>query len=80
VGPEGRARARLPLPREGAPDARYDLGRTNDEDSAIEDFAAAQELALDDFFTFSARRTEFLDPVLAGRANGTWDPRRRTWS
>jgi hypothetical protein len=38
-----------------------DLGRADDEDAAVEDLAAAQELALDDFFTFSALRTEALD-------------------
>jgi hypothetical protein len=38
-----------------------DLGRADDEDAAIEDFAAAQELALDDFFSFAARRTDALD-------------------
>jgi hypothetical protein len=43
------------------PTRDMDLGRADDEDSAIEDLAAAQELALDDFFTFSARRTEALD-------------------
>ena len=40
-----------------------DLGRTDDEDAAVEDFAAAQELALDDFFTFAVRRTDTLDDV-----------------
>jgi hypothetical protein len=43
------------------PTRDMDLGRTDDEDAAVEDFGAAQELALDDFFTFSARRTEALD-------------------
>jgi Nucleotidyl transferase AbiEii toxin, Type IV TA system len=38
-----------------------DLGRADDEDAAIEDFAAAQELGLDDFFTFVVRRTDALD-------------------
>jgi len=38
-----------------------DLGRDDDEETAVEDFAAAQELALDDFFTFAARRTDALD-------------------
>jgi len=43
------------------PTRDMDLGRADDEDAAIEDFAAAQELALDDFFTFIARRTDDLD-------------------
>jgi Nucleotidyl transferase AbiEii toxin, Type IV TA system len=38
-----------------------DLGRADDEDAAIEDVTAAQELALDDFFTFAARQTDALD-------------------
>jgi hypothetical protein len=38
-----------------------DLGRADDEDAAIEDFAAAQGLALDDFFTFAAVRTDAFD-------------------
>jgi hypothetical protein len=38
-----------------------DLGRTDGENAAIEDFAAAQALALDDFFTFAVRRTDALD-------------------
>src|SRR5438876_2533328 len=38
-----------------------DLGRTDDEDAAIEDFTAAQELVLDDFFSFAMRRTDDLD-------------------
>ena len=37
-----------------------DLGRTDDEEAAVEDFAAAQELALDDFFTFAVVRTDAL--------------------
>jgi hypothetical protein len=43
------------------PTRDMDLGRADDEDAAIEDFATAQELALDDFFTFAARRTDALD-------------------
>lgn len=27
-----------------------------------------------------AEATEFLDPILAGRAAGKWDPQRRTWA
>lgn len=38
-----------------------DLGRSDSEDAAVEDFAAAQALALDDFFTFAVRRTDALD-------------------
>jgi hypothetical protein len=38
-----------------------DLGRADDEDAAVEDFAAAQELALDDFFTFAVVRTDTFD-------------------
>jgi hypothetical protein len=40
------------------PTRDMDLGRGDDEDTAVEDFAAAQELALDDFFTFAVRRTD----------------------
>src|SRR5437764_10589546 len=43
------------------PTRDMDLGRADDQDAAIEDFAAAQELALDDFFTFAARRTDAFD-------------------
>jgi len=43
------------------PTRDMDLGRADDEDAATEDFAAAQELALDDFFTFAVRRTGGLD-------------------
>jgi hypothetical protein len=43
------------------PTRDMDLGRADDEDAATEDFAAAQELALDDFFTFAARRTDAFD-------------------
>ena len=43
------------------PTRDMDLGRADDEDAAIEDLAAAQALALDDFFTFAARRTDALD-------------------
>lgn len=38
-----------------------DLGRDDDEDAAIRDIAAAQQIALDDFFTFAAMRTSDLD-------------------
>ena len=43
------------------PTRDMDLGRTDDEDAAIEDFTAAQELVLDDFFSFALRRTDDLD-------------------
>ena len=43
------------------PTRDMDLGRADDEDAAVEDFVAAQELVLDDFFTFAARRTDDLD-------------------
>ena len=43
------------------PTRDMDLGRADDEDAAIADFAAVQELALDDFFTFAVRRTDDLD-------------------
>jgi len=43
------------------PTRDMDLGRTDDEDAAIEDFTAAQELVLDDFFSFAVRRTDDLD-------------------
>jgi hypothetical protein len=43
------------------PTKDMDLGRTDDEDAAIEDFTAVQELALDDFFSFAVRRTDDLD-------------------
>ena len=43
------------------PTRDMDLGRDDSEDAAVEDFAAAQQLALDDFFTFAAVRTDALD-------------------
>jgi hypothetical protein len=43
------------------PTRDMDLGRDDSEDAAVEDFAAAQALALDDFFTFAAVRTDALD-------------------
>lgn len=43
------------------PTRDMDLGRADDEDAAVVDLAAAQELALDDFFTFAVRRTDSLD-------------------
>jgi hypothetical protein len=43
------------------PTRDMDLGRTDDEEAAVRDFAAAQELSLDDFFTFAVRRTDALD-------------------
>lgn len=38
-----------------------DLGREDDEQAAIQDITAAQQLMLDDFFTFSATRTDELE-------------------
>jgi predicted nucleotidyltransferase component of viral defense system len=38
-----------------------DLGRDDDEQAAIADIAAAQQLALDDYFTFAATRTDELE-------------------
>jgi hypothetical protein len=38
-----------------------DLGRQDDEQAAIRDIAATQQLALDDFFTFAAIRTDELE-------------------
>jgi hypothetical protein len=38
-----------------------DLGRDDDEQAAIGDIAAAQQLALDDHFTFAATRTDELE-------------------
>jgi hypothetical protein len=69
-----------------------DLGRADDEDAAVEDFAAAQEFALDDFVTFAARRTDALDDaddfrairlhVTAELASRVFDQfvDQRTWS
>jgi len=38
-----------------------DLGRDDDEQAAIRDITAAQQLALDDYFTFAAIRTDELE-------------------
>lgn len=38
-----------------------DLGRDDDEQAAIRDITAAQQLALDDYFTFAAARTDELE-------------------
>ncbi len=38
-----------------------DLGRDDDEEAAIRDITAAQQLTLDDFFSFAAIRTDELD-------------------
>jgi hypothetical protein len=43
------------------PTRDIDLGRDDDEQAAIEDITAAQQLALDDFFTYAAIRTDELD-------------------
>ena len=42
------------------PTKDIDLGRRDDETAAIEDITAAQQLALDDFFTYAATRTDRL--------------------
>jgi len=38
-----------------------DLGRDDDEQAAIGDITAAQQLAMDDYFTFAATRTDELE-------------------
>jgi hypothetical protein len=43
------------------PTRDMDLGRDDDEDAAVEDLTAAQQLELDDFFTFVVRRPDALD-------------------
>jgi hypothetical protein len=43
------------------PTRDMDLGRADDEQAAIEDFAAAQQLALGDYFNFIVLRTDALD-------------------
>jgi predicted nucleotidyltransferase component of viral defense system len=43
------------------PTKDIDLGRDDDEQAAIEDITAAQQLVLDDFFTYNAIRTDELD-------------------
>ena len=43
------------------PTRDIDLGRDDDEQAAIEDMTAAQQLALDDFFTYNAIRTDEFD-------------------
>jgi predicted nucleotidyltransferase component of viral defense system len=43
------------------PTKDIDLGRADDEQAAIEDITAAQQLALDDFFTYAAIRSDELD-------------------
>lgn len=50
------------------PTRDMDLGRTDDEEAAVEDLTAAQQLALDDFFTFAVRRTDALDDTADFRA------------
>ncbi len=45
------------------PTKDIDLGRDDNEDAAIQDILTAQELVLDDFFTFAARRTRELDDI-----------------
>ena len=43
------------------PTKDIDLGRDDDEQTAIEDITAAQQLVLDDFFAYAAIRTDELD-------------------
>jgi hypothetical protein len=43
------------------PTKDIDLGRDDDEQAAIADITAAQQLALDDYFTFAATRTDELE-------------------
>jgi hypothetical protein len=43
------------------PTKDIDLGRDDDEQAAIEDITAAQQLAMDDYFTFAATRTDELE-------------------
>jgi hypothetical protein len=43
------------------PTKDIDLGRADDEQAAIEDITAAQQLVLDDFFTYAAIRSDELD-------------------
>jgi hypothetical protein len=50
------------------PTKDIDLGRDDDEEAAIEDIAAAQQLDLDDFFTFAATRTDAFDEADEFRA------------
>jgi hypothetical protein len=45
------------------PTGDIDLGRNDDEQAAIEDITAAQQLVLDDFFTYNAIRTDELDRI-----------------
>jgi hypothetical protein len=50
---------RLSVPTRPTKD--IDLGRADDEEAAVEDITAAQQLMLDDFFTYSATRTGALE-------------------
>ena len=45
------------------PTKDIDIGRADDEEATIEDMAQAQQLALDDFFTFTATRTDAFEEV-----------------
>lgn len=72
---------RLSTPTRSTKD--IDIGRTDNEDAAIRDIAAAQTLALDDHFTFAATKTDELDDadeftairfhVVAGLAGRTFE-------
>lgn len=61
LGAQGSTRARTPAQGDHATDQRHRLGRDDDEQTAIEDITAAQQLVLDDFFTYNAIRTDELD-------------------
>jgi len=50
------------------PTRDMDLGRADNEEAAVEDLAAAGQLALDDFFTFVVLRTDALDDTEDFRA------------
>jgi predicted nucleotidyltransferase component of viral defense system len=50
---------RLQVPTRTTKD--IDLGRADDEEAAIEDVTAAQQVILDDFFSFVATKTDALD-------------------
>lgn len=53
---KGALALELQLKATTRPTKDLDLGRADDEQAAIEDIAAAQQLALDDFFTYAAIR------------------------
>lgn len=53
-----RSRSDLRLKATTRPIRDIDLGRDDDEQAAIEDITAAQQLVLNDFFTYVAIRTD----------------------